>query len=174
MSRWTKGLIVVALAAAFAVPATAVAAPPADVMAAQINTLKRQVSGLTLQVNSLKTQMNSVRTQLAVAKQQAAGAAEDAAGAATQVDTLKGQVTKLGQGLLCGTALQIDLFHLTWKVIDVILGGLGAAPIFGVQAPVSDNGACAAIGVNRTPQGVARPALLEQAFKQLAGVAGGQ
>lgn len=166
MSRWTKVLTLVALAVALAVPATAVAAPPADVMAAQINTLKRQVSGLTLRVNSLQT-------QLAVA-QQAAGAAEDAAAAATQVNTLKGQVTTLGQSVICGTGLQLDLFHLTWKVIDAMLAGLGISPIFGYQTPFSDNGACAAIGVNRTPQGVARPSPLEQAFKQLAGVAGGQ
>src|SRR5690242_4441100 len=157
MRRAMTALAFVVLAAALAVP-PAFAAPPANVMEAQINTLKRQVSGLTLQVNSLKS-------QLQVAKQQAAGAAEDASGAATQVNALKGQVTSLGQGFICGTAIETDLFHLTWKVIDIILGGLGVSPVFGGQTPVSDNGACAAIGVNRTPQGVAKPAALEESFK---------
>ena len=156
-----KALMLAAAVACLAVPVTASAAPPADVMAAQINSLKKQVSGLTLQVTSLKSQVTAARTQVAAAQ-------EDAAGAVTLANANKQQTTKLAQAVLCGTALQIDLFHLTWKVIDIVTTALGASPVFGYQAPMSDSGACAAIGVTRTPQGVAKPAALEQPFGSLA------
>jgi hypothetical protein len=116
-------------------------------MAAQINTLKKQVSGLTLQINALRSQLTDVKAQLGTAR-------KDAAAAKSEADTTKGDLGALAATALCGTAIEFDLFHITWRVIDIIIAALGASPVFGTQTPADDHGACAAIGVTRTPAAV--------------------
>ena len=65
-----------------------------------------------------------------------------------QVNTLKSNQVFLSNSLICISALNSDLSMISFDAIDILFGSPG--PFIG-STGFDDKGACAAIGVNRTP-----------------------
>jgi hypothetical protein len=132
--------------------------PRVPALQARLNALQAKVT--TLQKTTAALQKTTAALQKATATLQKSAAAlqEDTAGLQTSLGSVQTNITTLtdaqntlGATTICGLAVTTDLVHVTWRVIDQITTALGAGPVFGQQTPLDDKGACAALGVGRTP-----------------------
>jgi hypothetical protein len=133
-------LVITSLLLATAVPAASAASSPGATspgdkvairkLQARVRTLSSQLGALSGRVAALSRENDQLRQ----------------AGAQT-----RSVVDRLGATNFCGFALTFDAIYLLMYNDDLLFSALGAGRIYGPQTGVDDQGACAAIGVTRTP-----------------------